>query len=82
MANILAKENETLSERKAAVQHFASVIYKIVIFGALFVVVLALPLAFVVPRSITKPLAEGARNAGILGRSDLIKCLPNGREYH
>ncbi len=61
MANILAKENETLSERKAAIQHFASVIYKIIIFGALLVVVLALPLAFVVPRSIAKPLAEGAR---------------------
>ena len=61
MANILAKENETLSERKAAIQHFASVIYKIIIFGALLVVVLALPLAFVVP-VIAKPLAEGAQS--------------------
>jgi methyl-accepting chemotaxis protein len=75
MGKVLARENQTLAERKAAVHDFASVIYKIVIFGALLVVVLALPLGYFVPRSITRPLAEAVDLAKAIAAGNLSRKL-------
>ena len=75
MGKVLARENQTLAERKAAVHDFASVIYKIVIFGALLVVVLAFPLGYFVPRSITRPLAEAVDLAKAIAAGNLSRTL-------
>lgn len=80
MANILARENQILSERKAAVHDFASLIYKIVIFGALLVVILAMPLGYVVPRSITKPLSKAVELAKVIAAGDLTRTLESRGE--
>jgi methyl-accepting chemotaxis protein len=75
IGDILAKESQTLSERKTALLHFTSLVFKIVIFGALFIVVLALPLGYIVPQSITRPLAKAVDLAKDIAAGNLSRTL-------